>query len=123
MDAERLALELSSRMKEILPAGFAVVVDGDMLWFLFDGKRRVGSYACQWIDSGQDSIEALTVRACELAVNDLQDFVTEETTEPWPSSGGRPPRVSARLAGRSIEIWFGEHDHPVARLRPLILDG
>jgi hypothetical protein len=123
MDSERLAVDLSSRMEEVLPAGFAVVVDGDMLWFLFDGKRRSGSYACQWINSGQGSIEALTVRACELAVNDLQDFVIQKTTELWPSSGGRLAQPGVRLVERSIEIWLGEHDRPVARLRSLPLDG
>jgi hypothetical protein len=123
MDPEWLAAELSSRMEEVLPAGFTVAVDGDTLWFLFDGERRAGSYACKWMDSGQGSIEALTVRACELAVNDLQDFVTEKTTEPWPSSTGRPPRPGVRLVGRIVEMWFGEDGDPVARLRSLPLDG
>jgi len=56
-----------------------------------------------------------------LALNDLQDFVAEATTEPWPGSGG-PPRPGARLQGRLIELWFGDHDHPDARLRSLPLD-
>jgi hypothetical protein len=122
MDAEQLAVELSSRMREAVPPGFTITVDGDMLWFLFDAELRQGSYACQWVNSGQGSMETLTVRACELAVNDLQDFVTEKTTKPWPSAGGRPPRPGVRLVGRTIELWFGEREHPVARLRPLALD-
>jgi hypothetical protein len=122
MDAERLAIELSSRMEAVVPAGFTVAVDGDMLSFLFGGKRRAGSYACQWLTSGQGSMEALTVQACELAVHDLQDFVTKQTTEPWPGTRGRPPRPGVRLMGRTIEIWFGEHDQPATRLRPLPLD-
>jgi hypothetical protein len=123
MDAGRLAVELSSRMEEDLPSGFSVTVDGDMLWFLFEGERRAGSYACQWVDSGQDSLEDLTVRACELALNDLQDFVTEKTKEPWPALSGRPPRPGALLVERTIEMWFGPSDQPVTRLRPLPLEG
>jgi hypothetical protein len=121
MDAERLAVELSSRMEQELPPGFTITADGSMLWFL-DGDRRVGSYACQWIDSAEDSMEGLTLRACELALNDLQDFITESTTEPWPAISGQPPRPGARLSERTVEMWFGSEGHPVARLRPLPLD-
>jgi hypothetical protein len=123
MDAGRLAAELSARMEDDLPPGFTVTVDGGMLWFAFEEERRSGSYACQWVDSGQDSLEGLTVRACELALSDLQDFVTEQTTEPWPATHGRPPRPGVRLVERTIEMWFGSNDHPVARLRPLPLEG
>jgi hypothetical protein len=123
MGPGRLAVELSSRMEEGLPPGFTVTVEGDMLYFLFDGERRAGSHACQWVDSGQDSLEGLAVQACELALNDLQDFVTEKTTEPWPATEGPPPQPGARLVGRTIEMWFGSLDQPVTLLRPLALEG
>jgi hypothetical protein len=123
MDGERLAVELASRMHEAVPVGLSVGADADMLWFLIEGKRCGGSYACRWPKNGQDSVEDLTIRACELALNDLQDFVTEKTAEPWPATEGRPPRPVVCLVGRAIEMWFGSRDHPVARLRPLALDG
>jgi hypothetical protein len=113
-------MELASRMQDVVPAGITVTVEDDMLWFARNGSRRSGSHACQWVTSGQGSMDALAVRASELAINDLQDFVTEETTEPWPGSSG-PPRPGVRLVGRTIELWFGVHDHPVVRLRPLPL--
>jgi|SRR5450759_2519861 len=121
MDSRRLALELASRMRDIVPEGVTVTVEGDLLRFGNRGTARAGSYGCQWINGGQGSIEDLTVRASELALNDLQDFVTEATTEPWPGSGS-PPCPGARLEGRLIELWFADHDHPDAQLRPLPLD-
>jgi hypothetical protein len=121
MDAERLDVELSSRMKEVVPADFTITVDGDMLWFSHDGIRRAGSYGCQWVKKGEGSIDDLIVRACELALNDLQDFVMEATTERWPGSGGFP-RSGARMEGRSVNLWFGEREHPTVQLRPLPLD-
>src|ERR1039458_2801568 len=111
MYAERLAVELSSRMKEVVPAGITITVDGDMLWFSHDGKQRAGSYGCQWVKKGEGSIDDLIVRACELALHDLQDFVMVATTEQWPGSGG-PIRPGARIEGRSVDLWFGDRQHP-----------
>jgi len=108
-------------MRDIVPEGITVAVEDDLLWFGIRGTPRAGAYGCQWINSGQGSVEDLAVRASELALNDLQDFVTEATTEPWPGSGN-PPRPNARLTGRLIELWFGDHDHPDVRLRSLPLD-
>jgi hypothetical protein len=71
MDGERLAVKLSSRIEEAVPEGVTVAVDGDVLWFLVDGRRCAGSYACQWLKSGQDSIEGLRAHAtsdCALMV-------------------------------------------------------
>lgn len=71
--------------------------------------------------AAKDPMKTSLVRASELVLNDLQDFVTEATTEPWPGSGG-PPRPGTRLTGRFIELWFGDHDNPAVRLRSLALD-
>lgn len=122
MDSRRLAMELAARMQDIVPSGFTVIAEDDVLWFARNGTRWAGSYACQWLNGGQETPESLLLQASQLALHDLQDFLAEETTDPWPGSGGAPPRPSVRFGGRTIELWFGDHDRPDVRLRPLSLE-
>jgi hypothetical protein len=122
MESEALAQELRDRMKEVVPPGIRISVDGDMLVFRSDfGTGSSGSYACQWLQEGTGRLSDRVREACWHAFSDLQDFVDEETTEPWPGLR-TPPAPHARIEGNSVIIWFGGSQTPDLEIRPVPLD-
>jgi hypothetical protein len=112
MDAFFLAQELARRMREVVPSGIKVTTEKDMLWFESDSySGKAGSYACQWLYKGDGEPERLLTDACWHALDDLQDFVDEATTEPWPGER-TPPKAHARLENGSVILWFGDAETP-----------
>ncbi len=80
-----------------------------------------GTYACQWLYQGKGEAERLDAEACRRALDDLQDFVDEETTEPWPGSR-TVPAADTRIEDREVRMWCGDGDESVLLLEPLPLD-
>jgi hypothetical protein len=122
MDTEILARELCDRMREVVPSGIGVSTEGDFLVFRSGRSAgRSGSYACAWVQRGTGSMSERVREAARLAFSDLQDFVDEETTEPWP---GRtfPPVPSARIDAGNVIVWFGDPHAPDLAITPLRLD-
>jgi hypothetical protein len=123
MEAETLAQRLCDRMKEVVPPGIRLSVEGDMLVFRSDfGTGSSCSYACRWLYEGTGRQSELVRDACWHAFNDLQDFVDEATTDPWPGLK-TPPTPNARIENGSVIVWFGDSQAPDLTIRPLPLDG
>ena len=56
----------------------------------------------------------------EHALDELQDFVDEESALPWP--GERTvPRAHAEVIGTKLHLWFGDADAPVLECEPIDL--
>lgn len=123
MDSDVLAEELCDRMKEVIPSGIGVSTEGDRLVFRSSySAGRAGSYACQWLHQGTGSFSERVRQAARLAFSDLQDFVAEETTEPWPGTTS-PPTPHARLEAGHVMVWFGDPQTPDLAITPLLVEG
>jgi hypothetical protein len=123
MESKVLAQDLCERMKEVVPPGIRLSVDGDIIVFQSDfNTGSSGSYACQWLHEGTGPQSERVREACVLAFSDLQDFVDENTTDPWPGLK-TPPTPYARIDEDSVIIWFGDLQAPGLVVRPLQLDG
>jgi hypothetical protein len=110
-------------MNDVVPPGIRISVEGDLLAFRSDfDTGRAGSYACQWLHQGTGTLAERVREACRLAFSDLQDFVDEETTEPWPGLR-TPPTPYARLENDAVIVWFGDPEAPDLVLAPVLLDG
>jgi len=121
MDSEVLARELCDRMKKVVPSGIGISVEGDHLVFRSSySAGRAGSYACQWLHRGTGSVSERVLHAARLAFSDLQDFVDEETTEPWPGATS-PPTPDARIEAGRVIVWFGDPQAPDLEITPLHL--
>ena len=109
-------------MKEVVPPGIRISVEGDMLVFRSDfDTGSSGSYACQWLHEGTGPHADRVRAACWYAFRDLQDFVDEKTTEPWPGLR-TPPAAHARIESNSVIVWFGSSHTPDLEIRPVSLD-
>ena len=78
-----------------------------------------GSYIAENLGNGETPEER--IRWCaEHALDELQDFVDEESALPWP--GERTvPRAHASVIGDKLRLWFGDADPPVLECEPIDL--
>ncbi len=116
-------------MREVAPPGIYVGVDGAMIIFtLSNGWSMSGTFACTVLHNpayNEGTSEERLVQACWRALDDFQDFVDENTTEPWPGTTRVPPPGAAfdrdeivllvRRPGRSRTLRNG-HPRPPGRL-------
>jgi hypothetical protein len=109
-------------MRDVVPPGIGITVEGDTLRFTSAWRSgTAGTYACQWLYQGQGEGERVLAEACRRALDDLQDFVDEATTEPWPGSR-TVPEAGTRIEDRKVLLWYGDRGAPVLLLEPLPVD-
>ena len=119
MSVELLIAKVARRMQEVVPDGFRIEHTPEMLWYHYDlkhayGGGSAGSHFRQFLELG-DPEPILTpdrVRdACELAFDQLQDFVDEKIAMPWPGTRVAPP-VNSAIVGTRVHVWFGSATAP-----------
>jgi hypothetical protein len=98
---------LAERMREVVPPGFTIECDSErtMLWFKRQGVLGyAGTYALQILVGEGGTKQQRILGACRAALDDLQDFVAEETTEPWPGLKELPSPRALIDAGQ-VHLW------------------
>jgi hypothetical protein len=127
MDAASFAKVLADRFQAVVPAGFHVRADRAMLWFEQDKGvgfcgGSAGSHAVESFFSTtvEEPLEDRATQAAWFALNDLQDYVDEEATEPWPGQRTPPPAHAAVRAGK-LHMWFGDEGKADLILGPIDL--
>ncbi len=97
-----------------------------MLWYSVDpalsfwGGGGSGTYVRLNFDSHHGPLNERIVAVSEHSLNELQDFVDEESTLPRP--GERTvPRAYASVIGDKLHLWFGDADAPVLECDPIDL--
>jgi hypothetical protein len=94
VNVDDLTVILADRLAGIVPPGFGVQADD------------------------ADAI----VRVAVLALDHLQDYVSEATHDPWPGTSSQP-RPCAQIRGQVLHLWYGEPDNVVLACRPIPLAG
>ena len=55
--------------------------------------------------------------AVEVVLNSVQDSISEETREPWPSKDRRAMAMpGVHVGGDAIYLWYGDETAPVLEL-------
>jgi hypothetical protein len=82
VDADKLALALADRFQQIVPEGYYVrETDGMVRYSDVYGSFTSGSYIAENLRNG-DTAEERVARCAEHALDELQDYVDETSTEP-----------------------------------------
>lgn len=123
MDADRLAELLADRLTAIVPPGFHVEAADGMLWYSADqgrfpgqqGDYRVGQAGTHIRanlgvhgDTEADHLAGLAVQA----LDELQDYISEATHDPWPGTTAQP-RPYARIHDAMLHLGYGDPSAPV----------
>ena len=125
VDPGRFATDLATVLQQVVPDTVAVQPAGDDLAFAGRGDGsdrlgRAGSHVGQFFGLLADRYAddaSRVLAACLHAMSDLQDFVAEATTDPWPNRGpGVMPEPHGRIGADGVDQWFGDEGRPVLTL-------
>lgn len=134
VDPDRFAARLAARLAAIVPAGFQVTLEDDMLWFRSDEGRFPGQQGDYHTGSSgiwaqedfltcmeyQGTAEECVADAARHALDALQDYVAEATHEPWPGERTMP-EPHAEVRGSMLHLWYGAADDAVLACEPMPL--
>lgn len=136
VDVDAFAALLAARLAAIVPDGFHVTLEGDMLWFRSDQGRfpgQQGDYNTgstgTWPQEDfmtctayEGTAEDCAADVARHALDVLQDYIAEAAHEPWPGQRVMPePRAQVR--GTQLHLWYGGPDDVVLACEPISLAG
>jgi hypothetical protein len=113
VDADRLV----ARLAAIVPDGIRVEADGAMLRFSAEEGRfpgQSGSYQVGTsgssvrnnFEAGAGTVAERLAGVCVRVLDELQDYVSEATHDPWPGRTAQPtPQCELREA--ELHLWYG----------------
>jgi hypothetical protein len=118
VDTNKLAVMLASRLAAIAPAGFHVDACDREIWYSCSADEgqlsdfNFGSAASDVAEHFSEygaTDEERTVAVATGALDQLQDYVAEATTDPWPGEASMPlPFVQVRDG--VLHLWYGGPD-------------
>jgi hypothetical protein len=117
VDADRLVALLADRLTAIVPDGFRVEADGAMLRFSAEEGRFPGQSGSYRVDpAGSNVRNSFEVRTgtvadrlagvCVQVLDELQDYVSEATHDPWPGRTAQPT-PQAQIHRAELHLWYG----------------
>jgi hypothetical protein len=126
-----LTMILADRLAAIVPPGFHVQASHGMLRYSAEEGRFPGQQGSYHVGPAGTDVRAnlggpgdpdadTIVRVAVLALDHLQDYVSEATHDPWPGTSSQP-RPSAQIRGPVLRLWYGEHDNFVLACQPIPL--
>lgn len=134
VDPNGFAVLLAARLAAIVPDGFQVTLEDDMLWFRSDEGRFPGQQGDY--DAGsvgiwphedfhtcleyEDTAEECAADVARHALDTLQDYVAEAIHDPWPGQRTMP-EPQAEIRGSMLHLWYGNADAPVLACEPIPL--
>lgn len=118
--AEQITAGLARRLAAIIPDGFHLELADGILWFSGDDGRFPGQLGDYDLGRGASRVrdnlmlpgrtdEDRIVGMGRQALDDLQDFVSEASHDPWPGERAQP-EAHARLRDRMLYLWYGGPD-------------
>ena len=131
VDADRLAELLADRLTAIVPPGFHVEAADGMLWYSADQGRFPGQQGDYCVgragthiranlgvhgDTDADHLAGLAAQA----LDELQDYISEATHDPWPGTTAQPPPY-ARIHDAMLDLGYGDPSAPVLTCPPIPL--
>lgn len=112
-----------TQMSAVMPPGYRLELDGEILWLTSPDGGRAGS-SSHWLIEDVMSEEDVVTGAVQ-SLNQIQQEIAEETIEPWPAASGPKyrgfPEPGGQIVGDRLHLWFGDREEPVLELQPIDL--
>ncbi len=110
VDLDKLTLILAGRMAAIVPAGVQVEAADGMVWYSGTTvSGRSGTHVRGNFDVHGQTDEDRIAGVAAQALDELQDYVSEHTHDPWPGERAQP-RAYAQVRDRTLHLWYGGPD-------------
>jgi hypothetical protein len=125
MPVRAIAQEFVDALSAAMPEGWSAEFQGSTFRLLGPD----GPYASfdDWGLTEDVLLEDQLITAAEAALDVAQQWVAEETTEPWPAVTGTQyhgfPEPRAALVGDELRAWFGRRENPMLELGPFDVSG
>ena len=107
-----------SQVSAVMPPGYHLELDGEILWLTSPDGGRAGSSSYWLIENVLSEDDAL-IGAVQ-SLNQIQQEIAEETLEPWPANSGPDyrgfPEPAGQIVGDRLHLWFGDREEPVLEL-------
>jgi hypothetical protein len=131
MDLDHFTALLADCLSAIVPAGFQVAVAEGVLWYSADQGRfpgQLGDYDVGMSgtyvhanfgvhgESDEDNIVGVAVHA----LDELQDYISEATHDPWPGTTSQP-KPHGRIVNSHLILLYGDRDNPILTCEPIPL--
>lgn len=132
MDLRKLATALTAALRPVMPSNMQVYTDGATVVVRAEGVGVAGGpthidlQQVAWFDLGIVPVpdarkeREMLVGAVLVVLEQVQEFVAEATTEPWPGERSMPP-PHASISHGHIHCRYGSAARPVLTLRPIPL--
>ena len=129
VDVDTLTALLAGRLGAIVPPGFHVEAADGMLWYSADQGRfpgqqsdyrpgRAGTHVRANLSAHGDTDAENLIGIARQALDELQDYISEATHDPWPGTSSQP-RPQARIRNSMLHLYYGDPDYPVLACPPI----
>jgi hypothetical protein len=131
VDVDDFIVILAARLTAIVPPGFYVEPIDGTAWYSCDQGRFPGQQGSYHVGRAGTQVRAnfelygdtdaeRIVGAAAQALDELQDYISEASHDPWPGRTAQPPPY-ARIRGSMLHLWYGEPDDVVLACEPIPL--
>jgi hypothetical protein len=125
IDVDALAAALAERLATVVPSQLHVSAESGMIHILNDEGHGVGIDVAAMANDDGKSLEERVCRVARHALEAPQDWIADETTEPWPARAGDLPggfpAPNAEIAGEQVRLYYGDSRAPILELAPIRL--
>jgi hypothetical protein len=112
-----------AQMSAVMPPGYRLEIDGEILWLTSPDGGIAGSSSYWLIQDVLLEDDAL-IGAVQ-SLHQIQQEIAEETTDPWPATSDPEyrgfPEPAGQIVGDRLHLWFGDKAEPVLELQPIDL--
>ena len=118
MDIDNLTALLAGRLAAVVPPGFHVEAADGVLWYSADQGRFPGQQGDSRVGQAGTHIRANLgvhgdtdaenlIGIARQALDELQDYISEATHDPWPGTIAQP-LPHAEIRNSMLHLWYGD---------------
>ena len=127
IDFDVLARDLAARLAEVLPPGWIITVEANVLVITSRGSRGapISRIDFSWMVGADEPASQRVRQAARWALQTVQAGVVDEMTEVWLANSGSEdaglPEAHAEVVGDQLRMWYGKRGKPLLELGPIHL--
>lgn len=111
------------QVSAVTPAGYRIELDDECLWVISPDGGMAGS-SSYWL-TRDVLLDEEALYSAVASLDQIQQEIAEETTEPWPAASGPGysgfPEPDGAIVGTELRLWFGDRRAPILAFDPIDL--